>query len=186
MSFSLAQLLGTPPDESGERFLSLFVPQVFTRQELLLAEGQTERYLSVVEQGMLRTFFRRGDREFTTDFIFPGQFASAYDSFLTRQPSALQVEALSNGRLMRVGYDALQRLYAEDIRSQETGRKAAEHLYIRKALRERSLLADTPEERYRQLLDAQPEYIREIPLKHLASYLGVTPETLSRIRARIS
>lgn len=186
MSFSLEQLLGAGMAERSERFLSLFVSHSFAKQELLLAEGQPERYLSVVEQGVLRTFFRRGDREFTTDFIFPGQFASAYDSFITRQPSTLQVEALSDGVLMRVGYDSLQRLYAEDAGSQEVGRKAAESLYIRKALRERSLLADTPEERYLHLLEAQPEYIRLIPLKHLASYLGITPETLSRIRARIS
>lgn len=186
MSFPLALLTGTHPDKSFSRFLSLFVPHSFSRGELLLAEGQTERYLSVVRKGILRTFFRRGDREFTTDFVFPGQFAAAYDSFITRQPSFLGIEALTEGAADRVSYDKLQALYAEDPDSHVVARKAAEQLYIQKALRERSLLADTPEERYRQLLEAQPEYVQLIPLKHLASYLGIAPETLSRIRARIS
>lgn len=186
MSFALEQLLSNMPLDTASRFREEMRSRRFLRHERLLGEGQTERFLSIVEEGIVRAFFRRGDREFTTDFIFPGQFACAYDSFITRNPSELQLEALTDGRLSALSYDSLQRLYSENGHSQIVGRKAAENLYLQKAQRERSLLADTPEERYRRLLEAHPEYIQLIPLRYLASWLGVSPETLSRIRARIS
>lgn len=85
-----------------------------------------------------------------------------------------------------VSYEALQKVYQNNANAQAMGRKAAEGLYIKKANREITLLTDSPEQRYLNLLRQQPKLIKHIPLKYPASYLGISPETLSRIRSRIS
>ncbi|WPO78061.1 hypothetical protein [Flavobacterium sp. KACC 22761] len=89
-------------------------------------------------------------------------------------------------QLYSVSYDNLQRLYEKCETAKKLGRIATEYLLDKKVKRELDLLTKTPQQRYENLLLAQPKYIQQIPLKYLASYIGVVPETLSRIRKRIS
>ena len=156
-----------------------------SKRQFLLKVGQTENYLSFVEKGIIRSYFSTEDRDLTFAFGFDNGFMSAYDSFLTRQPSIYNVETLTQTILWRLSYDDLQTVYKETEIGNNIGRQASEDLFLKKSKRELSLLNDTAEQRYLKLFSEQPKLIQQIPLKYIASYIGITPQALSRIRKRI-
>lgn len=158
----------------------------FPKKTVLLSKGETENHLSFVEKGSVRQYVPLEDGQLTFGFVFSGSFISAYDSFITQTPSKYVVETITETVLWRLTYNDLQEVYSTSQIGNLIGRKASEELFLKKSKRELSLLLDTPEERYLKLFAERPELIREIPLKYLASYIGVTPQALSRIRKRIS
>lgn len=103
-------------------------------------------------------------------------------SFLLRQPSAVYVQALTNCKVLRLHFDHLNRLYAHSINLNKLGRTVAEALYIRRTRREIALITLSARERYDHLMATEPAFIQRVPLKFLATFLGINPETLSRIR----
>lgn len=158
----------------------------YSKKEVLLKEGQIERHLSFIEKGSIR-FFRPGwENDLTFGFCFENNFVSAYDSFITQKPCNYQLETLSETILWRISYNDLQEIYEKTAIGNTIGRLTAENLFLIKSEREQSLLSETAEERYLSLFKKRPNLIREIPLKFLASYIGITPQALSRIRKRIS
>ena len=133
----------------------------------------------------MRFYIPRLEDEITFAFAFKQNFVSGYTSFLTREPSKYAIETLTKTSLWSLSYEDLQEIYQETQVGQALGRKASEALFLNKARREQALLTQTAEQRYMNLLTEQPEFIREIPLKYIASYIGITPQALSRIRKRI-
>jgi CRP-like cAMP-binding protein len=152
----------------------------------LLRAGQTENYLTFIQEGMVRFYVPGETNDITFAFAFAGSFFSAYDSFITRQPCGYSIETLSDTIIRRISHTNLQNVYRQTEAGNKIGRLAAEGLFLIKSKRELSLLKESAQERYLRLLHEQPNYIQQIPLKYIASYIGVTPQALSRIRARIS
>jgi CRP-like cAMP-binding protein len=173
-------------DDDWRIFSSKLTNVVLPKKHILLKSGQTEDYLSFVETGMIRFYIPKGEDELTFAFVFDQSFVSAYDSFLTRQPSNYQIETLTKTTLWRLTYADLQDIYAKTNIGNKIGRLASEDLFLKKSKREISLLNESAEERYRNLFKEQPRLIKEIPLKYIASYIGITPQALSRIRNRIT
>ncbi len=173
-------------DEDWIIFSSKLIKQTFKKKSPILKAGETEKYLSFIDEGITRFYVPREDYDFTIGFTFTNSFFSVYDSFLTQSPSTYAAEAITNTVLWRLTYDDLQTVYAETEIGNLIGRKAAEQLYLFKAQREFSLLNKSAEERYLDLFEIRPELIKYIPLKYIASYIGVTPQALSRIRRRIT
>ncbi len=173
-------------EEDWEVFSSKLSRQEFPKKSLLLKTGQTEKYLSFIEKGIIRFYLPKEENDLTFSFAFSGGFVSAYDSFLMQQPSPYQVETLSATILWRVSYKDLQDVYKQTEIGNLIGRHASEDLFLKKSKRELSLLNDTAEQRYLNLFTEQPHLLKEIPLKYIASYIGITPQALSRIRNRIS
>lgn len=167
-------------------FASKLQKAEFPKGGLLLKVGEIENYLSFIEKGMVRFYIPRLENEITFDFGFENEFISAYDSFITQRPAIYQVETLCDTILWRVSYNDLQKIYRESTVGNAIGRYAAEGLYLRKSKREKSFLKDSAEERYLKLLEGHSKLIQRIPLKYIASYIGITPQALSRIRKRIS
>lgn len=176
----------TQTDADWAFFQSKLKQKTFAKGENLLKSGEVEHYLSFVETGILRLYIPGFENDLTFGFVFPGQFISAYDSFLTREPCQYAVQTLTHTNLWRLEYEDLQEIYAHTEIGNLMGRKNAERLFLLKSKRELSLLSKSPEMRYRDLFSERPELIRHIPLKYIASYIGVTPQALSRIRRRIS
>lgn len=166
-------------------FSSKLSKQDFPKRTVLLEAGDIENHLSFISRGAIRFYIPQEDNEFTFSFAFENDFVSAYDSFLTRSPSVYQVETLTDTTIWKLSYSDLQVIYEKTTVGNEIGRKASEGLYLTKTKRELSLLTQSAEERYRNLFSEQPHLIREMPLKYIASYIGVTPQALSRIRRRI-
>jgi len=173
-------------DRDWQLFSSKLTKQEFPKKTVILKAGQTENYLSFIERGMVRYYIPKDENDVTFTFAFANSFISAYDSFLTRQPSRYQIQALTDTTLWRLPYDDLQAIYKDTEVGQTIGRHASEAIFLSKSKRELSLLNDSAEQRYLNLFTEQPQLIRQIPLKYIASYIGVTPQGLSRIRRRIT
>ncbi|KQS33951.1 Crp/Fnr family transcriptional regulator [Dyadobacter sp. Leaf189] len=176
----------TLSDLEWEAFSSGLVRQEFAKKELVLKAGKVEHYLSFIESGIVRFFLDKNEEELTFDFAFAGDFMSGYSSFITRKPAGFHIQALTKTVLWRISHPDLQEVYERTSAGNRIGRFAAEQLFLKKTERELAFLTQTAEERYLHLLDNQPKLIQEIPGKYLASYIGITPQALSRIRKRIS
>lgn len=175
-------------DNDWSLFSSLLKKREFSKKSPFLSKGQIENYISFIEKGKVRLFIPKEDekKEITFGFSFQGEFVSAYDSFLTQTPSLYQLETLVDTTVWSISYDDLQKVYKITEIGNTMGRFIAEKLFLIKSKREQSLLNETSEQRYLNLFKERPNVIKQIPLKYIASYIGVTPQALSRIRKRIS
>ena len=173
-------------DDDWDFFSSKLTRVVIPKKAFLLRAGSVENHLSFIEQGIVRHYIPKVENDITYAFSFAGEFVSGYESFLTRTPSICNIETLTDCVFWQVKYNNLEAIYQQTKAGNIIGRKASEMLFIEKAKRELSLLNDTAEERYLNLFKEQPQLIKFIPQKYLASYIGITPQALSRIRKRIS
>lgn len=158
--------------------------QVFNKESFLCREGEVERSIFFLTKGSTRNFFIKDGKEFTINFHFEGEFVTSYYSFLTRQPSTVFIEAMEDVETCVIQQEWLYQFYDQYKTGERIGRLMAEHQYIARLQREIELLSLSAEERYARLIQRNPHLVHHISVKHLASYLGVQPESLSRIRAR--
>ncbi|MFA7274227.1 MAG: cyclic nucleotide-binding domain-containing protein [Crocinitomicaceae bacterium] len=173
-------------DEEWEIFSSKLIKEKLPKKSLLLLKGEVESHLSFVNKGIVRYYIDKKESQYTFGFAFEQEFASAYDSFLTQTPSRYYVEALTEVELYRITFEDLQNAYAMTENGNAIGRALAEELYLYKFSREMSNQHESATDRYEQLITKQPYFLKQIPLQYIASYIGVTPQTLSKIRKRIS
>lgn len=173
-------------DENWNIFASRNIRKEFKKKDIILNEGEIDNYLTFIEDGAARLFFARQNKELTTRFVFKYQYLTSYDSFLQRSPSRCTTEALTDMIVWQIHYDDLQEVYRTSPVGNLIGRLTIESIYIEKLNKEFSFLSESAEERYLKLMKEQPDLFQQIPLKHIASYMGITPQALSRIRRRIS
>jgi len=164
---------------------ALFECVRFSKGETVTEQGDVEQFLYFIESGIIRYYVCDDTTETTFDFCFEKAFASAYDSLVNQTPSSYRLCTLSDTIAWRISYDNLQKMYQKTQVGNVVGRVLAEKLYSAKNQRELALLRLTAKERYLSLFSERPEIIRQIPLKHIASYIGITPQALSRIRREI-
>lgn len=149
-------------------------------------QGRREKWVAFVCEGDFRQFYELDGEEKTTYFYFEGHLMSAYFSCITQQPSKLSIEALTDARILRFSYTILTDLFQQSHHWERFGRLLAEYLAMGLEDRMVDLLTLSPEKRYQQLLQSNKRKILErIPQQYIASYLGITPVSLSRIRNRI-
>ena len=156
------------------------------KNSTLIKIGVVENYLSFISEGIVRFYIPQEESDLTFGFLFENQFVTAYDSFITRTPSQYQIETLTNTTLWRISFKDLQDVYRKTESGNFIGRRMAENMFLIKSKRELSLLSKSAEERYLDLFLERPKLLKQIPLKYIASYIGVTPQALSRIRKRIT
>jgi CRP-like cAMP-binding protein len=173
-------------NDDWEAFSSKLSEKSYLKKELLLKVGHVKNHLSFIEKGIVRYYIPKEENDLTFAFSFHHNFVSAYDSFLTRHPSVYQIEAITDTVVWSITHKDLQDIYQTTSVGNLIGRHAAEENFLKKSKRELSLLNDSAEELYLKLFTEQPQLIQEIPLKYIASYIGITPQALSRIRKRIS
>ncbi len=150
-------------------------------------EGDVADEVGFVLNGMLRHYYTKDGEEKTTYFYFENHFVSSYISCITKQPSQITIEALSDSELIVFPYSKLSVLFEKNIKWQKFGRLIAEYLAIGLEERMVGLLMLSPEERYLQLIKSnKTKIIKRIPQHYIANYLGITPVSMSRIRNRVS
>ena len=172
--------------EKDWKFISgLFRKRVFKKGDIISHQGKKEQYLSFMERGLVR-YFIPGLEELTFNFNMDKEFVCAYDSFITRQQSTYSIQAIDVSVLWSISYSDLQKVYEYTSVGHLLGRYAAENFFLFKSQRELLLLRFSAKEYYEYLIAHQPEIIQQIPLKYIASYIGITPQALSRIRKEIS
>ena len=169
---------------------SIFEPYLQSKQvkagDLLLKQGQTCREIGMVVKGAFRTYYLADDKEVNTNFVFENEFVVDYDSFLNEKPSRYFIEALEDGEVVTFDYKALAHAYAVSRNWERFGRLVAERSYSITAQRVESFLFNTATERYLQLMEQQPQVLSRVPLYHIASYLGIERESLSRLRKQLA
>ena len=173
-------------DSEWDFIAAYFKRRVFNKNEIITKQGETENYLYFIEYGIARFYIPDNDNELTFNFSFHKEFTCAYDSFLTQTPSVYELQALIESVVWRISYSDLQKVYEQTQVGNYLGRFASERLFLAKSKRELSLLKFNAKERYLRLFSEQPEIIKFIPMKYIASYIGITPQGLSRIRRQIS
>ncbi|WP_343671517.1 Crp/Fnr family transcriptional regulator [Chitinophaga sp.] len=159
--------------------------KTYKKGDFLIREGEVENQVYFLNTGATRHYFIRDGKEFTVDFQFAGDFVTAYYSLITREPSTVFVEVLEETTAVIINYQELQSLYAHSHHGERIGRLMAEYQYVKRLRREMDLLSRTAEERYAHLLQRAPMLVSNISVKHLSSYLGIQPESLSRIRKQL-
>ena len=174
------------PLATWEGFAQRMHCRKFGKNEIIKPAGETERYLSFITSGIGGAFAYRDGHEVCLDFSIENQFFGDYASFILQKSSPIFTLAVEPLELYSIGFDDLQKLYNSSPDGIRMARAAAEVLFIESQTRQLDLLTKTAEERYRELFVQYPDLLLRIPQKHIASWLGITPESLSRIRKALA
>jgi CRP/FNR family transcriptional regulator, anaerobic regulatory protein len=165
---------------------SIFIYQAVKKDAILINRGDIANRAYFVNSGYLRYYTHMSDgSEQTIHLISPGEFGTAFYSYVNNSPSNDILEAVTDAEVLVVDKNALEQVYAANIRSQEFGRRLMESLLLEKEMRLINLLSLTAQERYIKLMETNPGMIQNVPVQFIASYIGIQPESLSRIRKQV-
>ena len=152
-----------------------------------MQQGKVCQQIGYINKGFLRGYYNNANaEEITACFCTGNNLTTSYKSFILQTPSSLSIQALEETELLVIDYDSLQKLYSKSIVWQNIGRAVAEREYIVMEQYASVLNNETAKEKYLRLLKEQPQIIQKSPVHFIASYLGITTRTLSRIRKEIT
>jgi CRP-like cAMP-binding protein len=174
----------SPADEAVAR--RVFHQRLYKKGDHLLAEGEICRHIVFIESGLVRYYINKDGEERTTYFNKEGEFVCLYTSFLPQSPSTMNIQALEDCSVWTVSFDGIQQFYKEVTYGERFGRMAIEDVFVSAIAQIASFYTDTPEIRYQKFLLDYPDIVQRIPQYYIASYVGVKPQSLSRIRKRLS
>ena len=152
--------------------------------DFFLKQGQVNSSLFVIQQGLVRAFFRQEDKEVNTWFGMENELIGSILPLYANRPSFEYIQFLEDSTIYSISADDLNEVYKLYPDLNVVGRKIAEKLCGLLEERVISLHTESAEQRYKALINKQPSIVQRISLGHIASYLGITQETLSRIRRR--
>jgi len=172
-------------DEEFNDASQVFHYKTLKKRDHWLVEGEICKEVVFIIKGCLRYYQTKDGVEKTTEIFFENRWFTDFQSWLTKQPIIFSVDALEDTEMLTVTFKDLDMLYAKYPKCERIGRLIAENTIILLCDRFNSLLTHTPFERYLKLLEEQPEILDRIPQYYVASYLGIEPESLSRIRRKL-
>ena len=171
-------------DEDLTTVLSRFTVKTLSKKQHLLKQGQVCREFAYVAKGLFRQYYKdRQEKDITSWISFENTPATELASFLSQQPAKFYIQALEDSEVATISYADLQELYMILPAFQEFGRKLAEKILVGAINRTVSFQKETAAQRYNMLLQ-RPEYFQRVPLKYLASMIGITDTSLSRLRRK--
>jgi len=159
-------------------------PKELAKGSLLITEGKVCDEVNSVEEGCLRGFYNHDGKEITYWFAFENDFVTSFYSFISRKPCVESIQAIENCRMWSISYNDLQSLYNNYPQVERLGRLMNERYYVRLEERFARNHFKEAKERYENLILYSPHILQRVPLGYIASYLGITQETLSRIRGK--
>ena len=174
------------PDEE-EAFTSIIRISRFKKRQFLDQPGFTSGYRNYIVQGAFRSFYIDGEgKDHTVQIAIEDWFVSDFYSYITQTPATLYVEALEDSLILQMPYDAIEGLCKQIHSLSEYFRITTERAFAFSRQRTLSNLSKSAEERYLEFLDRYPGIVQRVPQKIIASYLGMSPEFLSKIRASLA
>ena len=174
------------PLDVCEEFANLLVHRHYGKNEIIKDEDKVEGYLNILLKGSAGIFFWKENNMVCLDLWYENEFFGDYMSFVTQKSTELFTQALEPLHMVSMSYKNLNYLYETSKTGTNIGRIAAESLFVHKQAQQIDFLKLTAEERYLKLLKRSPKVVQRTPQKYIAFYLGVAPESLSRIRKKIS
>lgn len=183
--YSLQNLITLSPDEIGI-VKSLFKEKKYKKGDFFLEEGRICKYVGFVAKGLMRYYINHDGEEKTYEFSQENEFVCNYESFLPQKPSSKIIQALEDSDVLIISHADLQSLYANVREGERFGRIAIEVVFLQLLQDLSSFYTETPELRYERFLKNHADLQQRISQYHVASYVGVKPQSLSRIRKRIS
>jgi CRP-like cAMP-binding protein len=154
--------------------------------EYFLREGKRCNEVALIVKGMMRLYYLADGKEVTNCFCREGSLSTSYTSLITKAPSEVAIQAVEPTDIITLSADSLDRLYDTSPFWQQLGRMAAQNELIINQRHNRFLRHVSATDRYKQVLTEDAELLQRVPLNYLATYLQVSPETLSRIRKKLS
>jgi CRP-like cAMP-binding protein len=180
-----------PSSDFKESELEWILPKFkqvhFIKNDFLLSEGKTENYYWFLESGYVRSFVNdTNGNDITTNFYGPTDIVIDWSSFFLRKPTRENIQALTDCVGWQLDFETFQQFFNTLETFREQGRKRLVSSYFALKNQSVSMIADQAKERYIQLLKDKPHIVQNVSLQHIASYLGITKYSLSRIRKEIS
>lgn len=172
------------PEQVLLEFTGSFKEKKIAKNSFLLKEGQVCRHFGFVKTGCLRLYYTGEKQEVSVWFAFNNNSAIEISSYLSNAPSAYAIQAIEDSTVLYLPKEELEHLCAKHPALQEMMRRYWEVAVLSLITRFTSLQKDSAEKRYKDLM-LQTEYLQKIPQKYLASFIGVTPTSLSRIRRKV-
>lgn len=154
------------------------------KNEIIKSFDQIEKHMHFILKGSGGIFLYKENNSVCTDLCFEGDFFGDYLSFLKQQVTGMEVICFEDSTLFKIDRTNFRKLASTEF-GKVISQMAADNLFIQKQTQQLDLLSKTAEERYREILKKYPDVVLRTPSKYLASYLGITPESLSRIRGKL-
>ncbi len=166
--------------------VGLFQTLTLNQNDFWVRAGDIPQTIGFVVSGILRLYCADANgHEFTKSFCSENSFVAAYSALLLKQPSHLFIQALEDTTLLVADYSTYRSLSESNLSLQQLNCRIAESLFIKKERREATLLLDDAKTRYLNFLQEYPGLEMRLKQYHIASYLGITPVSLSRVRAQL-
>lgn len=158
---------------------------IFEKGKILSKQNNYNRSIYFVDEGLLRSFYQEDEKEITANFYSEGKISANIDTLFKNQPSRYSIETIEKSVITSCNFDQLEKLCAVSLTAANFSRYILGNLMTQMSNRITSLQLMTAKEKYIQLMDENPNIILRAPLRMIASYLGISQETLSRIRSEI-
>ena len=163
----------------------LFEPIATTKGQVLVEAGRTAKHLYFINSGFIRVYFLHDGTEVTNHINCPPGFITSLNSFITETKSHEFVECVTNCSLLRITKKDLDTLYQHSQKWAEIGRVIYEQSLAYNEQRTKDIITLSARQRYLKLISQHPDIIQNVPLQYIASFIGIKPESLSRIRKQI-
>ena len=178
----LARKYSTMTHDELDILESVLVPRKYAKGTIILKEGEQCQSIIYIHRGLLRQFYFKNGKEVTEYLAVDGDIVMCIESLFKEEPSYLQVEALENTILYELPKQRLEQVALHNVNIQILYRKILEESLIISQVHADMLRFESAQERYAQLVKRSPQLVLRAPLVYIASYLQMTPETLSRVR----
>jgi CRP-like cAMP-binding protein len=174
-----------PNAEEWEAFTRIVSVKKLKKKDLLLQEGQICNFIAFLNSGVMREYSFQNDKETTVDFVSDNQFTCDFQSFIMQVPSMQYLEALTDVDLLILKKEDINSLYDRYKIWERFGRLIIENVFCSAEAKRKKIISTSHDEQYRKFAADYPQIVQQVPQYYIASYLGLTPEHLSRLRKKV-
>jgi CRP-like cAMP-binding protein len=171
-------------EEIWKKFQYMFIERKIASKIVLLHEGEISNHVHFIKKGCLRQWFNKDGKDITFQFFFENQPVASIDSFINNQPGLFTIESIEPSIIYSINKNNFHKILRSDPEIKNAFQGFVFQRFRNYTQLFLSRIKDTPKERYEDLIKNHPEIIKRVPQHYIASYLGITPVSLSRIRNR--